>query len=222
MNSSVETKKSQIKVAIVEDNSGIRDQWNRLLENAPGFRVVCLCERAEAALRELPLLQPDVVLMDINLPGMSGIECTARLHLALPSARILIVTVYNDNERIFKALRAGASGYLLKRFTGDQLLRALAEVMEGGAPMSGEIARRIIESFRQPTPAIEQDEQLTARESEVLSLAARGFASKEIADKLDISTRTVCLHLQHIYGKLHVRSRTEAAAKWFQTHPHPG
>ena len=220
MNATVETKVSETKVAIVEDNPGIREHWLRLLKNAPGIRVVGLCERAETALRELPLRQPNVVLMDINLPGISGIECTARLHLALPSARILIVTVYNDNERIFKALRAGASGFLLKRFSGEQLLRAITEVMEGGAPMSGEIARRIIESFQQPTPAVEPDEQLTARESEVLSLAARGFASKEIADRLAISTRTVCQHLQHIYGKLHVRSRTEAAARWFESHPY--
>jgi DNA-binding NarL/FixJ family response regulator len=215
----VENKMSEIKVAIVEDSPAIREYWAGLLKNSPGFRLVCVCERAEAALREIPFRRPDVVLMDINLPGMSGIECTARLHQALPQARILIVTVYNDNERIFKALRAGASGYLLKRFSGEQALRAITEVMEGGAPMSGEIARRIIESFQQPTPTIEPDEQLTVRESEVLSLAARGFASKEIADRLTISPRTVCLHLQHIYGKLHVRSRTEAAVKWFESHP---
>ena len=204
---------------MVEDNPGIRENWTRLLQSAPVFRLVCVCEEAEAALRELPLRRPDVVLMDINLPGMSGIECTARLHRALPQARILMVTVYNDNERIFKALEAGASGYLLKRVSGQQLLHAVTELMAGGAPMSAEIARRVVESFQRPTPAIEPDVQLTARESEVLALTARGFASKEIADRLAISPRTVSLHLQHIYEKLHVRSRTEAAAKYFESHP---
>ena len=202
-----------IKVAMVEDNPGIREQWTRLLEQAPGFRLFGAWAQAETALRELPRRPPDVVLMDINLPGMSGIECAARLHSALPQARILVVTVYNDNDRIFKALQTGASGYLLKRVTGEQLLRAITEVMEGGAPMSGEIARRVIESFQRHTPTVEPDAQLTPRETEVLAWVARGFASKEIGDRLGISARTVSLHLQHIYAKLHVRSRTEAAAK---------
>ena len=208
-----------IKVAIVEDTLGIREQWTRLFESAAGFRVVCACERAEEALSKLPLQKPDVVLMDINLPGMSGIECAARLHVALPQTRILMLTVYSDNDRIFKALQAGASGYLLKRVTSEQLLRATTEVMEGGAPMSGEIARRVIESFQRPTTAAEPDAQLTPREEEVLAWVSRGFASKEIADRLNISPRTVSLHLQHIYGKLHVRSRTEAAANYLASHP---
>jgi DNA-binding NarL/FixJ family response regulator len=132
----------------------------------------------------------------------------------MPQVRILMVTVYDDNDRIFKALQAGASGYLLKRSSGEQLLHAITEVMEGGGPMSGEIARRVIQSFQRPTPTVEPDVELTAREREVLDWVARGFATKEIADRLGISARTVSLHLQHIYGKLHVRSRTEAALKY--------
>jgi DNA-binding NarL/FixJ family response regulator len=205
-----------IKVAIVEDNAGVREQWARLIDTAPGHQCVGACDRGETALQQLPLRQPDVILMDINLPGMSGIECTARIHRALPKARIVIVTVYNDSNNIFKALQAGASGYLLKRVTGEELLRAIAEVMEGGVPMTGEIARKVIESFQRPSPSLEQDVQLTPRETEILGWLARGFASKEIADRLNISPATVSLHLHHIYAKLHVRSRTEAAAKYFE------
>jgi len=206
----------EIKVAMVEDNPGMREQWTRLLSDTAGFRLVCACADAEAALRQLPTRRPDVVLMDINLPGMSGIECTARLSVSLPQARILMVTVFNDSDRIFKALQAGACGYLLKRSSGEQLLHAISDVMEGGAPMSGEIARRVIQSFQRPTPTAEQpaEAELTAREKEVLDWVARGFASKEIGERMGISVRTVSLHLQHIYGKLHVRSRTEAAAKY--------
>jgi DNA-binding NarL/FixJ family response regulator len=208
-----------IKVAIVEDNAGVREQWARLIDGAPGLECVCACERGEAGLQQLPMRQPDVILMDINLPGMSGIECTARLHQALPKARIVIVTVYNDSNSIFRALQAGASGYLLKRVTGDDLLKSIHEVMEGGVPMTGEIARKVIESFQRPTPSAEQDTDLTPREAEVLAWLARGFTSKEIADRLDISPPTVSLHLHHIYAKLHVRSRTEAAAKYFGQNP---
>jgi DNA-binding NarL/FixJ family response regulator len=205
-----------VKVAIVEDNAGVREQWTRLIDAAPGHQCVGACERGETALQQLPLRQPDVILMDINLPGMSGIECTARMHQALPRTRIVIVTVYNDSNNIFRALQAGASGYLLKRVTGEELLQAITEVMEGGVPMTGEIARKVIESFQRPTPSVEQDVQLTPRETEILAWLARGFASKEIADRLDISPATVSLHLHHIYAKLHVRSRTEAAAKYFE------
>jgi DNA-binding NarL/FixJ family response regulator len=204
-----------IKVAIVEDNAGVRDHWTRLIDGTPEHQCVCACERAETALQQLPLRQPDVILMDINLPGMSGIECTARLHQALPKARIVIVTVYNDSNSIFRALQAGASGYLLKRVTGEELIKSIDEVMDGGVPMTGEIARKVIESFQRPTSSPEQDTQLTPRESEVLAWLARGFTSKEIADRLGISSPTVSLHLHHIYAKLHVRSRTEAAAKYF-------
>ena len=204
------------KVAIVEDSAGVREYWARLIDAAPGYECVCACDRAETALAQFQLRQPDVILMDINLPGMSGIECTARMRRALPKARIVIVTVYNDSNSIFKALQAGACGYLLKRVTGEQLLRGIAEVMAGGVPMTGEIARKVIESFQRPTPSLDQVAQLTPREAEVLDWLARGFASKEIADRLGISPATVSLHLHHVYEKLHVRSRTEATAKYFE------
>jgi len=203
-----------IKVAIVEDNTGVREGWSRLLEKTAGFRLVCACADAETSLVELPRWRPDVVLMDINLPQMSGIECTARLSMSLPKARILMVTVYQDDDSIFRALQAGASGYLLKRSSGAELLRAIREVMTGGAPMSGEIARRVIRSFQKPTAAIEPEAELTPREMDVLGWVAKGLASKEVADVLGISTNTVSIHLKHIYSKLHVCSRTEAAVKY--------
>ena len=203
-----------IKVAIVEDNAGVREQWARLIEAAPGHQCVGACDCAETALQQLPLRQPNVILMDINLPGMSGIECTARMRQALPKTRIVIVTVYNDSNNIFRALQAGASGYLLKRVTGEELLRSIAEIMAGGVPMTGEIARKVIESFQRPTPSLGQDVQLTPREVEVLAWLARGFSSKEIAERLGISAPTVSLHLHHIYEKLHVRTRSEAIVKF--------
>jgi len=206
---------TDIKVAIVEDKAGIRKQWTQLLKDAEGFQMTYACATGENALVELPVRYPDVILMDIHLPGMSGIECTARLSASLPKARILMVTVYRDDDSIFKALQAGASGYLLKRCTGDQLLHAISEVVAGGAPMSGEIARRVIQSFQRPAAALAEDAELTSREMEVLGWVAKGLASKEVAEQLNISPRTVAIHLQHIYAKLHVRSRTEAAARYY-------
>jgi DNA-binding NarL/FixJ family response regulator len=201
------------RVAIVEDNLEIREEWARLIRAAAGLECVFACDQAETALRQLPLLQPDVVLMDIGLPGMSGLECTALLHRALPKARILMVTVFNDSGRIFKALQAGASGYLLKGVGGDELLRAITDVMSGGAPMTGAIARKVIESFQRPTVSLEEDTTLSPREEEILAWLARGYTNKEIGDHLSITTNTVGVHLQHIYKKLHVRSRMEAVAK---------
>jgi DNA-binding NarL/FixJ family response regulator len=201
------------RIAIVEDNLGIREEWTRLIRTAPGLECAFACDCAETALQELPMLQPDVVLMDIGLPDMSGLECTALLHRALPKTRILIVTVFNDSGRIFKALEAGASGYLLKGVGGEELIRAIGDVMHGGAPMTGAIARKIIESFRRPTMSLEEDATLTAREEEILTWLARGYTNKEIGDHLAISTNTVGVHLQHIYKKLHVRGRMEAVAK---------
>jgi len=210
-----------IKVAIVEDKSSICEHWERLLARSPGFECVCVCASAEIALRELPAKSPDVVLMDINLPGMSGIKCTEQLRQLLPGVRILMVTVHSDAQNIFEALQAGAGGYLLKRASDGELLQSIAGVMEGGGPMSGEIARRVIESFQRPVAPAEVGKKLTVRENEVLSLTARGFTSKEIAEQLGISARTVSQHLQHIYEKLHVRSRTEAANKFLASKPPP-
>jgi DNA-binding NarL/FixJ family response regulator len=157
--------------------------------------------------------------MDIQLPGMSGIECTARLKPLLPGTQFLMVTVYEDAERIFEALKAGASGYLLKTTPPKELLAAITEVVRGGAPMTGEVARKVIAAFQQPTSSTAEAVPLTERETEVLKLLSQGYANKEIADKLSVSYDTVRAHLKHTYEKLHVRSRTEAVAKYLKAQP---
>jgi DNA-binding NarL/FixJ family response regulator len=207
----------RIKVALVEDTRGIRESWAKLIDGAPGFQCVCACGSGEDALKKIPQATPDVILMDINLPGMSGIECTARIKQSLPQVAILIVTVHADNERVFNALQAGASGYLLKRTTPAELLDAINDVLRGGAPMTGEIARKVIASFRRPAPMTIKDAGLTPREEEILALLTQGYANKEIADRLSVSFDTVRTHLRHIYEKLHVRSRTEAATRYLRT-----
>jgi DNA-binding NarL/FixJ family response regulator len=208
-----------VKVAIVEDNAGIRENWAKLINRAHGFQCVCICGSSEEALRQIPLAQPepDVVLMDINLPGLSGIECTARLKQRLPKLQILMVTVHADNDRVFSALEAGASGYLLKRTTPGELLEAITEVLRGGAPMTGEIARKVIACFRRPLATAVTAAHLSPREEEILVLLTQGYANKEIADRLGVSFDTVRTHLRHIYEKLHVRSRTEAATKYLRS-----
>lgn len=206
----------RIQVAIVEDSRGIREGWNKLLNAAPGFQCLAVCATGEEALKKLPAIHPQVVLMDINLPGISGVECTRRLKSDLPETQILMVTVHNDNDRIFQALQAGASGYMLKRTTPQELLEAIREVHGGGAPMTGEIARKVVQTFHQPSTASGQANSLTARELEILGLVSQGMANKEIADRLAISFDTVRHHLRHIYEKLHVRCRTEAASVYLR------
>ena len=203
-----------INVAIVEDSAGVRENWAKLLAATPGFRCVAACESGEAALKRFPAARPNVVLMDINLPGMSGIECTARLKEKMPDTQILMVTVYADNEHVFEALKAGASGYLLKCTDPEELTRAISDVMRGGAPMTGQIARRVIELFRQPAATTGPITELTQREREILELLAKGYANKEIAARLGASIETIRVHVRHIYDKLHVHSRTEAAARY--------
>jgi DNA-binding NarL/FixJ family response regulator len=210
-----------ISVSIVEDNDGLRRSLKSVLEDAPGFKCVGAFPNAEAALREIPKSPPEVVLMDINLPGMSGIECVRRLRELLPQIRAIMITVYRDNDKIFEALRAGASGYLLKRATPKMILDAIVDVHQGGSPMSSEVARKVVEAFQQPVAkgAGTADEQveLSSREREVLELLSQGMPDKLIADKLSLSMRTVRFHLGHVYAKLHVRSRVEAALKHSQT-----
>jgi DNA-binding NarL/FixJ family response regulator len=201
-------------VAIVEDNAGLRRSLERLLSHAPGLRCVGAWADGESALAQLSELKPDVVLMDIHLPGISGIECTAALKRACPRSQVIMVTVYEDTENIFRALQAGACGYLLKRAPSAEILDAIAEVRLGGAPMTGEIARRVVEAFQTPPPAYATSAVLSSREMELLTLLSKGFSNKEIADKLDIAYQTVKVHLKHIYEKLHVRSRTEAILKF--------
>jgi DNA-binding NarL/FixJ family response regulator len=209
----------KVKVAIVEDSEGARESWAKLLDAHPGVKCVAACESAEAALKRIPECQPQVILMDINLPGMSGIQCTAMLKERLPQSHILMLTAYSSNQNIFEALKAGASGYLLKSISGAELIRSILEVVEGGAPMTGQIARRVIEVFRRPGPDGAAAAQLTARENEILQLVARGYANKEVASHLDCTTGTVKIHLEHIYEKLHVHCRTEAVMKYLGRQP---
>jgi len=203
-----------IAVAIVEDNPEIRRNLSRYIDGAPGFRCACACASGEEALRLIPQTPPDVVLMDIQMPGMSGIACTASLKKLLPSVPVMMLTVYEDNDAIFNALKAGASGYLLKRSAPAKLLESIKELHRGGAPMTSEIARRVIESFYKAKPESHPQDKLTAREEEILECLAKGFVTKEIADKLSLSYDTVRYHLKHIYDKLHVHSRTEAVIRY--------
>jgi DNA-binding NarL/FixJ family response regulator len=207
------------KIAIVEDNKVIRESLMEFVQADPECRCVCACATGEEALTLIPKHQPEIVLMDIQLPCMSGIECTAQLKQLLPSLQIIMVTVYEDTERIFKALRAGACGYLLKRCTPEELIAAIREVRQGGAPMSREIARKVIFSFQEPVTAAAEVEDLSPREREILELLASGFPNKEIADRLSLTDGTVRWHLRHVYNKLHVRSRTEAALKFRSVKP---
>lgn len=201
-------------VAIVEDNATIRNTFRQWIDAAPDFRCVCTCASAEDALAEIPRLKPDVVLMDIHLPGESGIACTARLKEKLPAVQVIIVTVYRNHELIFQALEAGACGYLLKRSSPEELLKAISEVRSGGAPMTGEIARMLVEAFQKKPGSSSSGDGLTQREEEILVFLAEGLSNKEIADQVKISYDTVRAHLRHIYEKLHVRGRTEAVKKY--------
>jgi len=201
-------------VAIVEDNPNIRRTLKEWVDASSDCRCVCTCANAETALKEVPRLKPDVVLMDIQLPGESGIACTARLKNMMPTLQVVVVTVYRNEDLLFQALKAGACGYLLKRSTPEDLLRAIAEVRSGGAPMTGEIARMVVETFQKPTS--KPIAELSTREKEVLDLVAKGMTNKEIGPKLNIGYDTVRAHLRKIYEKLHVCSRTEAATKYLR------
>jgi DNA-binding NarL/FixJ family response regulator len=202
------------KIAIVEDNRVIRESLAEFVQADSEFEIVCACGTAAEALKLIPKLKPEIVLMDIQLPDISGIECTVQLKQLLPAVQIIMVTVYEDTERIYKALRAGACGYLLKRCKPEELLAAIREVRAGGAPMSREIARKVINSFQEPVASAAEVEGLSPREREILELLAAGFPNKEIASRVGLTDGTVRWHLRHVYNKLHVRSRTEAALKF--------
>jgi DNA-binding NarL/FixJ family response regulator len=209
----IEKLKMPLRVALVEDNARTRKGLAQLLESDPGIKCVAACESADEAMRVIPECRPQVVLMDINLPGISGIECTAVLKARLPETQVLMLTAYSDNDYVFEALKAGASGYLLKSVAPEDLLDSIREVIAGGAPMNGMIARQVIEVFRKPAGG-SAEALLTTRENEILGLLAQGYSNKEIAARLALGTGTVSVHLEHIYAKLHVRCRTEAAAKY--------
>lgn len=205
-----------IKVAIVEDNKTLREGFETLLNRTPGFECVCTADTVADALKKIPKAHPDVVLMDIQLPDSTGVECTAKIKEMMPGVHIVIVTVYEDSERIFSALRAGACGYLLKRAQPERVIAAIQEAHEGGVPMTPEIARKVIGQFRGQATEQQQMESLSDREREVLEHVMHGLGNKAIADRMGVTVAAVKWHLQHIYEKLHVHSRTEAALKFQQ------
>lgn len=205
-----------ISVSIVEDNEQLRVTVARVIERAEGFRCLSHYGSAEEALKGLPNDRPDVVLMDINLPGMNGVECVRQLKQVLPKTQVMMLTVYEDTENIFNALAAGASGYMLKRTPRAELLAAIKEVYRGGSPMTAHIARKVVQSFQQTSASAPPAEGLSPREQEVLDFLSQGFLYKEIADKLGISYETVHTYIRRIYEKLQVRTRTEAVAKFLR------
>ena len=203
-----------IAVAIVEDDVPAREILAGWIRNADGFRCVGEFDDAETALAKLPHEKPSVVLFDINLPGMNGIECVRKLKPRLPDTQFVMVTVYEDANHIFNALSAGASGYLLKQMRRNELLEALKDVHAGGSPMSSQIARKVVQSFRRNESEIAGTNDLSPREREVIELLARGYLYKEIAELLKISVQIVNTYIRRIYEKLHVRSRAQAVAKY--------
>src|SRR5271169_2042667 len=209
--------KMPISVSIVEDNDKLRSTLARVINRADGFRCASDYANAEDALKDLPLVKPDVVLMDINLPGMNGVECVRQLKQLLPQTQVMMLTVYEDTENIFNALAAGANGYMLKRTASKELLEAIREVHRGGSPMTMHIARKVVQSFQSSTAATSTTEDLSEREQQVLDLLSRGLIYKEIAEKLGISYETVHTYIRRIYEKLQVRTRTEAVAKFLRS-----
>ncbi len=202
-----------IKVAIVEDDARFRRSLRRVIESKPGLICVGEYGTGAEAIKRITADSPEVVLMDLNLPDSSGAEVTLRVKSQLPDVSVVVLTVYNDAEHIFKALRAGAGGYLLKQATATEIIDAILEAHRGGAPMTSEIARKVIAAFHEPRPAPTIAETLAPRERDILELVANGFANKEVAEKLNITLSTVCWYLNEIYKKLHVQSRVQAVNK---------
>lgn len=203
-----------ITVSIVDDEKELRQSIMAFVNGSTGFKCLSAYGSAEAALEALPADRPDVVLMDINLGGMSGIQCVEKLKAAHPEVQVLMLTVYEDTDQIFNALAAGANGYLLKRSSPTKLLQAIREVHAGGAPMSSSIARKVVASFLKSGSSGKPQTHLSPREEAVLDCLAKGLTYKQIADKLDISIDTIRTYLRRIYEKFHVQSRTEAVAKY--------
>jgi DNA-binding NarL/FixJ family response regulator len=203
-----------IQVALVEDDDEIRANLAYRIKSHPGFRLTNAYADAESAMAELPQRKPDVVLMDINLPGIDGVECVRRLKPRMGTTQFVMLTVYEDSNRLFKSLVAGASGYLLKRTTPAKLLAAIREAHQGGSPMTPQIARLVVQHFQNASEPSVEIAKLTAREKEVLDQLSKGFRYKEIVDNLAISDGTLHSHIRNIYEKLHVHSRTEAVVKY--------
>jgi DNA-binding NarL/FixJ family response regulator len=205
-----------ISVSIVEDNDKLRGTLARVIARADGFSCVSQHASAEDALKELPAVRPNVVLMDINLPGINGVECVRQLKKILPQTNVMMLTVYEDTENIFNALAAGANGYMLKRTPGAELLEAIREVQRGGSPMTTHIARKVVQSFQRSAGTDDPTATLSEREQQVLDLLSQGLIYKEIAEKIGISYETVHTYVRRIYEKLQVRTRTEAVAKFLR------
>ncbi|HEY3761729.1 MAG TPA: response regulator transcription factor [Verrucomicrobiae bacterium] len=202
-----------ICVSIVEDDTKVRESLARLIDSSSGFKCVSHHASAEIALVEIPRVKPNVILMDINLTGLNGVECAGRLKPLLPNTQIIMLTVYQNTEHIFKALAAGATGYMLKQTKPDELLVAIRDVYEGGSPMSSHIARKIVQSFQHRAQKEDETQSLSPREAQVIELLAKGYLYKEVAETMGVSYATVHTHIRHIYEKLQVRSRTEAVVK---------
>jgi len=205
-----------ISVSIVDDDKRLCQSIAAFLNDSPGFRCNSIYGSGTAALEHLPAEKPDVVLMDINMSGMDGIKCVKQLKVVAPQIQFVMLTVYDDTEQIFRALAAGATGYLLKRHEPEELLQAIRDVHAGGSPMSKSIARKVVASFQEVNRAEKQPNPLSAREQAVLDCLAEGLAYKQIGDQLGLSINTIRTHLRHIYEKLHVQSRTEAVAKYLR------
>ncbi len=203
-----------VKVVIIEDETWIRENLVQVINRTPGLRCVNHYRSAEEALQGIPADQPDIALVDINLPGMDGVECVRRLQSSLPDVKCLMLTVYEESEKIFNSLLAGARGYLLKRAGTAELLNAIQQLQEGGAPMSSNIARKVVGYFHKIGNEKSDIPMLTSREEQVLEMLAKGVAYKNIADRLSLSVDTIRMNVKHIYAKLHVHSRGEAAAKY--------
>jgi DNA-binding NarL/FixJ family response regulator len=208
-----------ISISIVEDNDKLRATLARVIDRTDGFRCVSDYGSAEDALADLPKIKPDVVLMDINLPGINGVECVRQLKKLLPQIQVMMLTVYEDTENIFNALAAGANGYMLKRTPAKELIEAIREMQRGGSPMTTHIARKVVQSFQKTgaaAAAVGELAELSVREQQVLDLLAQGLIYKEIGEKLGISYETVHTYIRRIYEKLQVRTRTEAVAKFLR------
>src|SRR5437899_10653759 len=207
---------STIKVSIVDDDEGIRSSLASLIRRAPALKLAGDYPDAETALQEIPRNPPDVVLMDINLPGMNGVECVRQLKTALPSVQFMMLTVYEDSDSLFNSLKAGASGYLLKRTASARLLEAIRDVYAGGSPMTPQLARRVVQYFSKPAAGEPEVSRLTPGEREFLDQLAKGYAYKEIADRMTISIDTARSYVRTVYEKLHVPSRTEGVVKYLR------
>jgi DNA-binding NarL/FixJ family response regulator len=204
-----------IHVAIVEDDASMRSNLAEFIDSTPGFACVAACASAEEALKCIAASTAEVALVDIQLPGKSGVEFVREFSALCPRVQIIMLTVEADSEPVFESLKAGATGYLVKHVAPEEILEAVREVHAGGAPMTSQVARMVVGTFRAPAPTLGENLRLSAREEEIVRLLARGFRSKEIADNLGIGTGTVNTHVRHVYEKLHVRSRAEAVA-WLE------